>query len=360
MDIKLLNKFIANKCTASEVDTVFGWMQEQPDKISEENLFKDYWDKIDLTNDTDTDLSIQRLDKIHHIININQSERLPNDKIHSLKAQKISFIQLFSRVAVILLIPVITLLIYTRFFEVGHFTVQDIEISSPSGSRTFFELSDGTKVWLNHDSKMTYPSRFSGNTRSVRLLGEGYFEVAPNKAKPFIVESNGMEVKAVGTAFNVRAYPDGTDFETTLESGKVIIQKNVPSQQSIAVDMAPGQHFVFNSATNQYSLQAEDLTKYVSWKEGKLIFKDDKIDKVAELLSRWFDVKIILNDIEIRDLTYTATFVNESLLQILEMMETVTPISYTVSERRKMPDGTYSKKEIVICQKKERRKTTRN
>ena len=363
MDIKLLNKFIANKCTSSEVDSVFSWVQKQSDKFTEDNLFRNYWDEIELSEITDVDHTHHRLDRIHHKINLNQSDRVTTNNIRFLNFSKLSLTQWFSRVAVILLIPVITLLIYTQLFQFGQFTAEDIdqkvEVISPQGSRTFLELSDGTKVWLNHDSKMIYPQKFTGNVRKVKLLGEGYFEVAPNKAKPFIVESNGMMVKAVGTAFNVRAYNDGTDFETTLESGKVIIQENMASKKTTAVKMEPGQHFVFNATTNQYSLKTEELTKYVSWKVGKLIFKDDHLDKVAEQLSRWFDVKIVLSDIKLKDLTCTGTFVNETLPQVLEMMEIVTPISCTVSEREKMPDGTYSKKEIIIY-KKERKKTDRN
>lgn len=363
MDIKLLNKFIANKCTPGEVDSIFSWVQNQSEESTEDSLYRNYWDKIELSEITDVDHARQRLDRIHHTINLNQSGRVPTNNLRFLKISKLSLTQWISRVAVVLLIPVITLLIYTQLFQSEQYaaleTDQKIEVISPQGSRTFLELSDGTKVWLNHDSKMIYPQKFTGNVRTVKLLGEGYFEVASNKAKPFIVESNGIMVKAVGTAFNVRAYTDGSDFETTLESGKVIIQENIGSKKTEAINMVPGQHFVLDATTNQYSLKTEELTKYVSWKEGKLIFKDDHLDKVAEQLSRWFDVKIIISDVKLKDLTCTGTFINETLPQVLEMMEFVTPISYTVSEREKMPDGTYSKKEILIY-KKERIKTDRN
>lgn len=355
MDKKLLNKFAENKCTSEEVETVLNWLQKQPDKLPEVSLFKSYWDNIELSESANDDIASKRLDKIHHIINLNHSEHTAADNRHILTPKNISIIQLFYRVAVILLMPVISLFIYFQYFHSEQFAEQKIEIFSPSGSRTFLELSDGTKVWLNHDSKLVYPQRFTGKTRTVSLVGEGYFEVAHNKSHPFVVESSGMTVKAVGTAFNVRAYNDGSDFETTLESGKVIIEENIPGKKETEFNIEPGQHFIFKSETNQYSIKTEELTKYVSWKEGKLIFKDDHLDKVAELLSRWFDVKIILSDPELRELTYTATFVNEPLSQILEMMEIVTPISYKSSERIKMPDGTYSKKEINII-KKERKK----
>ncbi len=363
MDLKLLNKFIDNRCTPNEVDTIFSWVQNQFDESTEDSLFRDYWDRIELSEITDADHARQRLDRIHHTINLNQSDRLSTNNVRFLNIAKLSLYQWISRIAVVLLIPAITLLIYTQLFQSRQLAVQEtdqkIEVISPQGSRIFLELSDGTKVWLNQNSKMIYPPKFTGNARTVKLLGEGYFEVAPNKTMPFIVESNGMMVKAVGTAFNIRAYSDGSDFETTLESGKVIIQGNMGNEKNAVVKMEPGQHFVLDAATNQSSLKTEELTKYVSWKEGKLIFKDDHLDKVAEQLSRWFDVKIILSDVKLKDLTCTGTFINETLPQVLDMLEFVTPISYTVSERGKMPNGTFSKKEIIIF-KKERVKSEQN
>jgi ferric-dicitrate binding protein FerR (iron transport regulator) len=352
MDKELLKKFVRNQCTSDEVDAVFDWIR-QTDRLSGEALLKDYWDEIKFSDSMDEVLVRQRLDRIHHQINLNQAEQMDSAIPRFLPVKKYSLVQLVSRVAAILLIPVITLLIYTRLFQSGPDQISGYtqlnEIISPPGSRTFLELSDGTKVWLNHESKMIYPQRFTGKTRTVQLVGEGYFEVATNKAKPFIVESNGIAVKAVGTQFNVKAYRDDPNFETTLESGKVLIMKKTSGEGSKEIcEMSPGQHLVFDHATNQYSLSTEDLSKYVSWKEGKLVFKDDDLDQVAERLSRWYNVEIILKDSEIKKFKYTATFVDESLYQILEMLEIVSPISYTFSERQKMPDGTFSKKEILI------------
>jgi len=356
MNRNLLNKFIANKCTSSEIDEVFDWFRKSRDKEQSKAVFKNYWEDTEVTDITDGEFEQRRLDQIHHAINLSQSERLRKGKIRFFTERNFSRVRIISRVAAVLLLPVLTLFIYIRFFQPEIFSMlsmsQEYEIVSPPGSRTQFELSDGTKVWLNHGSKMDYPQRFTGDSRIVKLTGEGYFEVAHNKAKPFIVEASGLAVKAVGTAFNVKAYPDDTNIETTLESGKVIILKNISGKKPEICDMKPGQHFIFNSVSNKYSLKTENPAKYVSWKEGRLIFQDDHLDQVAERLSRWYNVKVTLKDSELSSLTYTATFVDETLDQILEMLEFVTPISYTVSDRHKLPDGTFSEKEILICKKK--------
>jgi ferric-dicitrate binding protein FerR (iron transport regulator) len=211
-------------------------------------------------------------------------------------------------------------------------------------------LPDGTAVWLNHGSKLIYPNRFAGKFRTVKLVGEGYFDVSHNKQMPFIVEAKGMEIKALGTSFNIKAF-DGSDFETTLESGKVVVSKEDTGNGDKICEMVPGEHFTFNTSTNKFILRKENLLKYVSWKDGKLVFIDDPIDRVIDRLGHWYNVKITLKDQDLKPLTYTATFVDETLDQVLEMMADISPISYTVINRSKLKDGTFSEKEILIFKK---------
>jgi ferric-dicitrate binding protein FerR (iron transport regulator) len=361
MDTKLIKKFLANECSADEVDAFFIWIQDFKNEQSKKSLIKTYWDELETFVKEDDIQDIQRLDRIHHTINLNQSERLINRNEFSYSEGKSSIFKLISKIAAFILLPVLTLVIYTQMFQpkfnVGYHVPHELETTSPPGSRTYFELNDGTKVWLNHGSRLVYPQTFAGNTRTVKLTGEGYFEVSENKEKPFIVELGKLAVKAVGTAFNIKAYPDDSDLETSLESGKVIILDNTPEKKSEVCKMEPGQHFVFNNNSNRYTLKSEDLSKYVSWKDGKLIFKDDHLDKVAEELSRWYNITITLNDTTLRSLTYTATFVNETLYQVLEMLKVVTPISYSAPERQIKPDGTFSKQEIIIFKKEREEKS---
>jgi len=350
MDMKLLRKFAENKCTPAEVDAVFDWINESTNDASGEPVFRNLWDELRPNYDTKDELDHQRLDKIHHKISIIRSEQSDTAKVRILPLRRTSLFQSISRVAVIFLIPVITLFIYVRFFQSQFITTPPLisEITAPSGSRTSIELSDGTKVWLNQGSRMVYPQKFTGETRAVQLSGEGYFDIAPDKAKPFIVESGEIAVQATGTMFNVKAYADDTEFETSLESGAVIILRQRISKRSVVYEMKPGQHFVLNKTTHQYSLKTEDLTRYVSWKEGKLIFKDDPLDEVIRRLSRWYNAEITIKDPEISDLTYTATFADEPMDQVLDMIEEIMPVSFSISERTKTGDGAFAKKKIMI------------
>lgn len=356
MDKKLLHKFISNQCTSNEIDDFFAQLEKRStEKLKEKFIFRSHWDDIKLAENPDKESAQRRLDKIHHKINLIESELKENSKVRFLPKRKAKFGNIITRAAVILLIPVLTLLIYTRYFQPDLYTLlntsPNYEIVSPPSSRIQFKLPDGTQVWLNQGSKMVYPQQFKENTRTVQLVGEGYFDVAHDEKKPFIVEIGKMAVKAVGTSFNVKAYAGDINYETTLESGKVVLLKDTNGRQSEVCKMNPGEQFIFNEKTNKYSLKTVNTAKYICWKEGKLIFADDHLDEVAERLSRWYNVKITLTDSGLKSLTYTATFVDEKLDQVLEMMQYIMPISYSVSNRKKLPDETYSEKEILIYKK---------
>ncbi|MBK0379720.1 FecR family protein [Mucilaginibacter segetis] len=160
-------------------------------------------------------------------------------------------------------------------------------ITTPRGGQYMVVLADGTKVWLNSVSSLKYPVTFNGNTRTVELTGEGYFEVAKNKEKPFIVNANGTSVKVLGTHFNISAYSDDKTVTTTLLEGSVKLSKAdkeamlVPGQQGISVNG--------NSAIN---VQNADTEQAVAWKNGFFLFRDTDIKDIMKQAARWYDVDI--------------------------------------------------------------------
>ncbi len=355
MDKDLFYKYINNQCSSEDIDKSFDLFgKRQIGNSKEKELYRNYWDSLGDENSQDKVLAKRVLDRIHHTINLNKSEQTRKSRTLFFPRQKKS-IRLLSRAAAVLLIPILTIFIYTHFLQPELYALLNMapnyEIISPPGARTQFTLPDGTRVWLNQGSRLKYPHHFIGETRTVWLTGEGYFDVTKDKAKPFIVESNGMQVKALGTSFNVKAYVDDVDFETTLESGRVAILRNGNKRSTSICEMAPGEHFTFNDETHKYSLSRVNPEKYVSWKDGKLMFKDDDLVEVTERLSRWFNVRVTIADQELRALAYTATFIDETIEQVMEMMEIVTPISYTIVNRKKMPDGSFSEKEVIISKK---------
>jgi ferric-dicitrate binding protein FerR (iron transport regulator) len=259
-----------------------------------------------------------------------------------------------TKAAAILLMPVLTFLLYVLYdpsfisSKKNNPELDSIEVIASAGARTIVQLSDGTEVNLNYGSKIKYPRNFIGDTRELRLSGEGFFNVAHDPKHPFVVKSKHLNIKALGTKFNVLTYPENDQVETTLIEGKVVLEQ--PNENGITKSIGsliPGEHVNYNSTTGEISITQGNVEKYVAWKDGILFFDNAGISDVAERLGRMYNVDIKVAD-EIKDYTYTVKFVDESLSQILDLLTKATPVNYKMFPREKLPDGTYSKQKILF------------
>ena len=352
MTKELLIKFLENRCTSNELEEIVYWIDKEALLNKSKDLAHDDWKSFreeKFSSDQNIRFNLL-LDKIHHKININQS-------VVSRSRQ----LQIFSRVsnwltkaAAILLIPVLSFLIYTlsdnsiKSAKYSDMVVDSLEVIAPQGSRTVAQLSDGTEVHLNFGSKIKYPRTFNGNTRDVSLSGEGFFNVAHDPEHPFIVKIKRVNIRALGTKFNVLSYPENDDVATTLVEGKVVLEKFTEKGETKTIGtLVPGQHVEYDINSGKISSTRGNIEKYIAWKDGLLIFDNSRIDEVAERLERMFNVEIETND-DIKDYTYTVKFVDESLAQILDLLTKATPVDYVIFPRKKLSDGTYSKQKILL------------
>ncbi|WP_372775996.1 FecR family protein [Mangrovibacterium sp.] len=353
MKKELLNKYLTNSCTASEFDEFAEWVNSEA--LSEDGKaigFED-WRTFNLSQAPKNASKYNiLLDKIHHQINLQER---PSPGNRSLWNNRIGWL---SRVAAVLFLPLLGVLFYMMVSD-GFYpktavdnTLESLEIIAPIGSRTVVHLADGTVVNLNHGSRIKYPSNFKNDIREVELVGEGYFEVAHNPDRPFIVKTGILNVKVLGTKFNLSAYPDENIIATTLVEGKVVLEKDVDGQsvQSIG-SMIPGQHVEYNRMSQEISSTVGSTEKYTSWIDGKFVFDKEPLSLVAEELGRTFNVDFELDD-EVKSYTYTVTFKDESLFLILDLMTEITPVSYSIIPREKQSDGTYARKLIKIEKRK--------
>ena len=350
MTKELLEKYLNNHCSSYEVEEVMEWMKGQSFFVESKKFGEVDWQRY---KDKDRIVSDERLDnlldKIHHKLNIEETR-----KTHVKNNELFSWI---SKIAAIILFPVLAFLFYTisenrtLTNQITTVYVDSLEVIAPVGSRTVVELSDGSVVHLNYGSRIKYPQNFSGETRGVALTGEAYFEVAHNPDKPFVVSTGCIDVKALGTVFNVNAYPEDNNIATTLVSGRVVVGefKNNGSFKTTS-ELIPGQHLIYNKKTGVVESGFEQIEKYIAWKDGKLVFENEPITEVARRLSRMFNVEIQI-DKEVEIYRYTVTFLDEPLFQILDLLASATPIKYKTFPRTKSPDGTLSKQRILIERK---------
>ena len=159
-------------------------------------------------------------------------------------------------------------------------------VQTLTGMEYMLTLSDGTKVFLNAETKLKFPTKFQKEERVVVLEGEAYFEVRKDATHPFIVKANDVDVKVLGTSFNLRSYSDENSIATTLVSGKVAVYAGENSEEIV-----PGEQAVYMKETGKMEVKPIDVTLYTAWHTGKFIFRNETLEEMMSYLSRWYGVK---------------------------------------------------------------------
>lgn len=351
MNKKLIIKFI-EKCTSADEDKqVLNW-------ISKCSANEDYY--ISLKNlYVSQNLSNKRANalEIKEIIDLTVNK----DKIKA-KENKLSIYKFTSIAAGVLLIVSIGINIVgsDKIFNSKHngalLTANDIEIqedsivtlaSLPSESKNYYytvkgvkarlELPDGSVVWLNSDSKLTYPNKFEGPTREVEISGEALFEVVKNPKVPMLISTNkNFKIKVFGTTFNVRSYDNDDKAITTLYDGKIeLITRNNKGSESV-IPILPNQVYeVLDSGLRKPSLvKLENPRDQSAWQDGRIIFDNTPLSEVIKTLERWHGTIFDVKDSSILAYTITATFRSESIVQIMNVLRYCALIDYEVDDNK--------------------------
>ena len=187
----------------------------------------------------------------------------------------------------------------------------------PKGNAYELELADGTHVWLNAESELTYPTRFPNGIREVKLKGEAYFDVAENPEKPFRVQTNEVNVKVLGTSFNVSAYESERFTSVTLIGGSVAVQTDKGEHYRIV----PSEQFTHDGQSHQSAIRKVDTDLYTSWTRGEYIFKDVTLEDIFGKLSHWYDFTVQYQDEQLRQKRFSVVVDRSiSLDQLLELI----------------------------------------
>lgn len=220
-----------------------------------------------------------------------------------------------STIAASILIPV--LIISTVYFykEMDHYKQIPNIVSVNKGQRAGITLPDGTIVHLNSESKLTYTPDFNGKLREVVLEGEAFFEVTPNKEKPFIVKTSVFDVEVLGTSFNVSVYNDENIVETALMEGKVkLTMQGCPSKP---VYLTPSQKFIYSRSDRQGTISIMEGDTELAWKQGILAFSAEPLEEVFRKIERWYGVTMHYDKESLVDDNFTGQF---KMISIQEMM----------------------------------------
>lgn len=311
----VIQRFIQGNASSEDEKIIYDWLRDNPENRKKLFREKDIWESGKFGSKQLNSIELEQWLAIQ--------ERIASQKL------RISKITEVLKIAAIVVVS-LGLGWFGRYFYMQEtFLNQTTElktVEATRGEQKEIFLADGTHVWLNFDSKLSFPNQFNSNNRKVELKGEAYFEVTANEQRPFFVKTKNHTVKVVGTHFNICEYPENHIIETTLAEGKVkIITGN------FIHDLLPGEQSSFNTKTSKVRISKADLEVYTTWKDGRYEFNNEPLGKVFQIIERWWDVKI----------DYPEKLKNERISGVLrrykpleqhfELIKQLLPIQYVIN-----------------------------
>lgn len=312
------------------------FMREYPHQIPTIEKAKKLVAAIPVKRDT---LSREDFDSMrtHLLMNIRLKQEVSRDRAPIQRMIRIS--KFWMRLAASLAFVVVGFIGYRVFLPEKPVVLTTVDTvpemeqrENAKGQKSILLLADGTKIWLNADSKLTYSKDFgSGATREVSLEGEAFFEVAHNKDKPFIVHTSELDIHVLGTSFNVKSYDEDEKIETTLLKGQIKISKANEPPNTSGLILEPNQKATFKKETKSIDIVQVQATLSSAWREDKLVFDETTYAEVINQLERWYNVDITFEGENNLNCKLTASIEKESLEEVLNLLVVTHQISYTIS-----------------------------
>ncbi len=354
----LMSRKLSGEATEAELMELDELLNNHPDMELSAQFVQEFWQ---LPHDTDEAEFLEATFHLHTGILQKKGFYLESNHTEtgSLTLEKQEYIPkkrrlLFLAATCIFLVSVASVAIYLNKISSTSLanTIAKSEVSTKKGSRTKIQLPDGTTVWLNSSSKLTYDNKNFGNEiREVSLTGEAYFDVVKNKAKPFIIHTAKMDIKVLGTVFNVKCYPGEKTTETSLIHGSVEV--SVDGRQDKII-MKPNEKLIImndkaitakkttetssNKTSKEYKpiIELSHLTLYPSnneivetgWVQNKLVFTNESLEDVASKMQRWYSVTIVIKNEQLKKELLTGIFEKETIQQALKALQYTTRFNY--------------------------------
>ncbi len=309
----IYRKYFNNTCSPEEFAEIIKRFQDPSRETEVINVMTENWNNI--YDEEKFVIANQRLlDKIHQAIAAKELQSISHKN-------KFLFIGMKVAAALIVALLISSIILVNKLTQQQSSNLTQV-ISTPYGAKTKLTLPDGSRVWLNSGTRISFPQTF-GKERKIELKGEAFFNVVKN-GKPFLVNTTQGLIEVLGTAFDVKSF-DHETFETTLIRGSIKLKNHDTNQEIL---LHPGQQALINK-NKTISINQVDTTLFTSWKDGKLIFHHKPLCSISKQLERWYNVKIILKDKSIENLQFTGTIEMESFNEVLLLIKKTTPIKYS-------------------------------
>lgn len=338
----ILQLLEGEELSKDEQTGLIDWLREHPEDRKSLSEQIGVWINLD----TERAVSDEQIDK--------QWQKFRDQIISkSVKPQtiklKIKILPVLSRYAAIFILGIlltsISSYLYHNYFD-SNYTLQTVKV--PYGAKSSIMLTDGTEVILNAGSKLEYTSLFGRQAREVSLEGEAYFKVTKNPKRPFIVNTSGLTVKAYGTEFNVKSYPEEKIIQATLIKGHIGVQKNIPGKNGNSKEffLRAMEQVIFHKAEKTQADSASTIKEklfisriinpdlYTSWIHDKIQVKSEALKELVVKLERKYNVQITIEDKELENKKFTGILENETIEQVLQVLKLTAHINYKIEERK--------------------------
>lgn len=319
---ELIARYIIGDCTDEECAELLAWVELSNENREYFTTIKNTWVLAGVNHELkNPGLNRDEFKSLLKIIDTSGSDKIINPKKREIRLS-------FFKIAVSLIIIIgLTAVLSYFFWGGGNANPAYHVLKVPSGQQAELTLPDGSKIWLNSKSQLTYPGTFSGNTREVKLDGEAYFQVSHNIEKPFVVKTSHLDVKVLGTSFNVTSYSDEDNISLALETGSISVLKSGKE----ALRLKPHEVAVYSKSKNEIKQGKAELDLYTSWLNGQFKFKNLSFVDISRRLGRNFNVVFVFEDKNIEQVKYNGSFYKyESLNEILKIMQTNSSFNYRI------------------------------
>ena len=301
-------------------------LTEMVDSASFNTLMRDAWEAS--PNEINTKTSSEIWDNIFTEIQTNENKVDFRSRIQPRRTHKFTkFMKMAAMVAVMLVLGSAGYFITSSIS--GHNGNQEnFMVEVERGQKAQMRLPDGTEVWLNSDSRITYNRNYNKKDRVINLEGEAYFDVAKNPDKRFVVKCNGVDIEALGTRFNVKGYSNEGTITTTLAQGKVKVSSANETLTLLPQDVA--RYDIKNKSLERDYVEDLKLADY--WRTDQMVFDEESLASICKILERMYGVNIIIRDQKIKDVHFSGTLCNNSLNNVFHMISLTYPIKYTIND----------------------------
>ena len=319
--IDIFERYIQNRASEDEIKRLSSWIRNNQE-IS-------LWLEQQILASSST---IDNEVKMRMLRNIESEINLEPEINYTLSRQNTNRLQFkrWMRVAAIFILPILTAAGMYFYMSKTDSSTAPLVIAVERGQKANITLPDGSKVWLNSQSKLTYSDNFNVKKRELQLDGEAYFEVAHNPNKPFIVHSNDIAVEALGTAFGVKAYSEDNLISSILMRGKVRV--TTPEGDEI---LMPNDRISYDKTSRKKTLSTvTNATDFTGWIHNELRFENESLGEIAKSIQRIYNVEIFFASEKLRNQRYTGTVNNNSLESVLNIITLTSPISFEIDKQQ--------------------------